>query len=48
LQRGDELTYTGTVEEAVERPGNRFRRSHKLEIRVLVLETKGRGSTSRC
>lgn len=40
LQRGDELTYTGTVEEAVERPGNRFRRSQKLEVRVLVLEVK--------
>jgi hypothetical protein len=26
------------VQEAVERPGNRFRRSQKLEIRVLVLE----------
>jgi hypothetical protein len=40
LQKGDEFTFTGTVEEAVERPGNRFCRSHKLEIRVLVLETK--------
>jgi hypothetical protein len=38
LVRGDELTFTGTVEEAVDRPGNRFRRSQKLEIRVLVLE----------
>ena len=38
LQKGDELTFTGTVEEAVDRPGNRFRRSQKLEIRVLVLE----------
>lgn len=40
LQKGDELTYTGTVDEAVERPGNRFRRSQSLEIRVLVLEVK--------
>jgi hypothetical protein len=38
LQKGDELTFTGTVEEAVDRPGNRFRRAQKLEIRVLVLE----------
>ncbi len=40
LQKGDELTFTGTVDEAVERPGNQFRRSQKLEIRVLVLATK--------
>ena len=26
LAKGDELTFAGTVEEAVERPGNRFRR----------------------
>src|SRR5207253_2364813 len=38
LQKGDELTFTGTVEEAVDRPGVRFRRKHQLEIRVLVLE----------
>jgi hypothetical protein len=38
LQKGDELTFTGTVEEAVERPGNRFRRSQKLEVHVLVLD----------
>ena|GEM_PF-956086 len=40
LQKGDELTFTGTVQEAVERPGNRFRRTQKLEIRVFVLEKK--------
>ncbi len=40
LQQGDQLTYTGTVEEAVERPDRRFRRSQKLEIRVLVLEVQ--------
>ncbi len=40
LAKGDELTFTGTVEEAVERPGTRFRRSQNLEIRVLVLEKK--------
>ena len=40
LQRGDELTYTGTVAEAVDRPGNRFRRSHALEVRVFVLERR--------
>jgi hypothetical protein len=38
LQKGDELTFTGTVEEAVDRTGMRFRRSQRLEIRVLVLE----------
>lgn len=37
---GVELTFVGGVEEAVERPGARFRRSQKLEIRVLVLEKK--------
>ena len=40
LQKGDELTFIGTVEEAVDRAGARFRRSQKLEIRVLVLEKK--------
>ena len=40
LAKGDELTLTGTVEEFVERPGVRFRRAQKLEIRVLVLEKK--------
>jgi hypothetical protein len=40
LAKGDELTFTGTIEEAVERPGTRFRRSQKLEVRVLVLEAK--------
>ena len=38
LAKGDELTFVGTVEEAVDRPGNRFRRAQTLEIRVLVLE----------
>jgi hypothetical protein len=38
LRKGDELTFTGTVEEAVDRTGARFRRSQKLEVRVLVLE----------
>lgn len=38
LRPGAELTFTGTVEEAVERPGTRFRRSQKLEVRVLALE----------
>ena len=38
LQKGDELTFVGTVEEAVDRPGTRFRRAQKLEVRVLVLE----------
>ena len=38
LAKGDELTFVGTVEEAGDRPGNRFRRAQTLEIRVLVLE----------
>jgi hypothetical protein len=35
--RGEELLYAGTVTEAVDRPGSRFRRSHELEVRVLTL-----------
>ncbi len=38
LAKGDELTFLGSVEEGIDRPGNRFRRAQKLEIRVLVLE----------
>src|SRR6185312_6984470 len=38
FQRGDELTYTGTISEAVERPGARLRRQH--ELRVFVLERR--------
>lgn len=38
LQKGDEFTYVGTVAEAVDRPANRFRRNHDLEVRVLILE----------
>jgi hypothetical protein len=37
LQKGDERVYVGTVEEAVDRPANRFRRKHDLEVRVLAL-----------
>ena len=37
LQKGDELVYTGTIDEAVDRPGTRFRRTHDLEVRVLAL-----------
>ncbi len=39
LQTGDELTFVGTVEEFVDRPGTRFRRAQQLEVRVLVLGT---------
>lgn len=39
LLRGDELVYTGVVEEASERVGNRFRKWHDLEVRLFVLET---------
>jgi hypothetical protein len=38
LQKGDEFTFVGTVEEAVDRPADRFRRAHALELRVLVLD----------
>ncbi len=38
LERGVEYVYTGTVNESLDRPGTRFRRSHELEVRVLVLE----------
>lgn len=40
LQKGDEFTFTGTVAEAVDRPANRFRRNHELEVRVLVLDRR--------
>src|SRR6185437_13656342 len=40
FQRGDELTYTGRITEAIERPGNRLRRQHELEVRVFVLERR--------
>lgn len=39
--RGDEWTYTGTVSEEVDRPTNRFRRRHDLELRVMALERRG-------
>lgn len=42
LLKGDELTYTGTVSEGANRVGNRFRRGHALEIRVLVLDASDR------
>jgi len=38
LQKGDEFTFVGTVSEGVERPADRFRRSHALELRVFVLD----------
>ncbi|MBA4065358.1 MAG: hypothetical protein C0501_16930 [Isosphaera sp.] len=38
LQKGDEFTFSGTVAEAVDRPTDRFRRAHALELRVLVLD----------
>lgn len=38
LQKGDTFTFTGSVAEAVERPGDRFRRNHDLELRVFVLD----------
>lgn len=39
-QKGDELTYVGSVTEFVDRPGIRFRRAHDLEVRVFVLEVR--------
>ena len=38
LQKGDQFTFVGTVDEAAERPGERFRRRHELQLHVLVLE----------
>lgn len=40
-QRGRESTFVGTVTEAHNRSGGRFRRSHDLNVRVLVLERRG-------
>lgn len=40
LQKGDELTYLGTVAEANDRVGSRFRRALKLEVRALVLDAQ--------
>lgn len=39
LQRGDELVYTGEIRESSERPDNRFKKKHLLEVRVFVLES---------
>jgi hypothetical protein len=44
LQKGDELTFAGSVAEAVDRPAHRFRRKHSLELRVLVLEATDRSA----
>ena len=38
LQKGDEYTYAGTVAEDVRRAPDFFRRTHALELRVLVLD----------
>jgi len=38
LQKGDQLTFVGTVAEQVRRPGKQFRRNHDLELRVFVLD----------
>jgi hypothetical protein len=38
LQKGDQLTFVGTVAEQVARPGKEFRRHHDLELRVFVLD----------
>jgi hypothetical protein len=38
LQKGDEFTFAGTIAEAVDRPSDRFRRNHALELRVFVLD----------
>jgi len=40
LERGCELVYVGTIAESVDRPGIRLRRSHRLEVRVLILERR--------
>jgi len=38
LQRGDELVYSGEIHETSDRPDNRFKKKHLLEVRVFVLE----------
>ena len=39
LQRGDELVYAGEITESSDRPDNRFKKKHLLEVRLFVLET---------
>jgi hypothetical protein len=38
LQKGDQFTFIGTVAEAVQRAPDFFRRSHALELRILVID----------
>jgi len=38
LEKGDLLTFAGTVVEEIRRPGKESRRDHALELRVFVLE----------
>ena len=44
LAAGDELRFVGEVVEAGERAGARFRKSHDLEVRVVVLESRPGGA----
>ena len=46
LQKGDQLSFVGTVVEEVRRPGKEFRRAHDLELRVLVLERQEKWTDS--
>ncbi len=38
LKRGDELVYAGEIVETCDRPDNRFKKKHQIEVRVFVLE----------
>ena len=44
LGRGDELRFVGEVVEAGERAGLRFRKSHDLEVRLIVLDSRPGGA----
>ena len=40
LQKGDEFTFVGTIAEGVKRSPDFFRRKHKLELRIFVLDRR--------
>ncbi len=44
LARGDELVYTGTVEETGERFDNRFKKRYQLDVRVFVIDVHAAGT----
>ena len=44
LQRGDELVYVGEIAESSDRPDNRYKKKHLLEVRLFVLDTAAESS----